>query len=78
MAQSFPWPVTDDELALNRALEDVVAAFGEAGPLEEAWLREAAASLIVEAYNQGVRDQQVLARHVLKTLKRGRPSQLGL
>ena len=78
MAQSFPWPITDDELVLNRALEDVVAAFGEAGPLEEAWLREAAANLIVEAYNQGIRDQQVLAHHVLKTLKHGRPSQLGL
>ena len=47
MAQSFPWPVTDDELVLSNALDDVVAAHSEAGPLEEAWLREAAANLIL-------------------------------
>jgi len=35
MAQTFPWPVTDDELVLNRTLENVVAAYGDAGPLEE-------------------------------------------
>jgi hypothetical protein len=73
MAQSFPWPVTDDELVLSNALDDVVAAHSEAGPLEEAWLREAAANLILEAYHQGVRDQGVLAHYALKTLKRGRP-----
>jgi hypothetical protein len=40
MAQTFPWPVTDEELVVNRALENVVAAYGDAGPLEEAWLRK--------------------------------------
>jgi hypothetical protein len=73
MAQTFPGPVTDDELVLNRALENVVAAFGDAGPLEEAWLREIAANLIIEAYDQGVRDGDVLVRHALKTLRRGQP-----
>jgi hypothetical protein len=73
MAQTFPWPVTDDELVLNRTLENVVAAYGDAGPLEEAWLREAAANLIIEAYNQGVRDEDVLVHHALRTLSRGRP-----
>jgi hypothetical protein len=73
MAQTFPWPVTDEELVLNEALEDVVAAYSEAGPLEEAWIREAAANLILEAYNQGARDQDVLAHYALKTLGRGRP-----
>jgi hypothetical protein len=73
MAQTLPWPVTDDELALNRALENVVAAYGDAGPLEAAWLREIAANLIIEAYDQGVRDEDVLVRQVLKTLRRGRP-----
>jgi hypothetical protein len=72
MAQTFPWPVTDDELVLNRTLENVVAAYGDAGPLEEAWLREAAANLIIEAYSQGVRDEDVLAHHALRTLRRGR------
>jgi hypothetical protein len=50
MAQTFPWPVTDDELALNRALENVVAAYGDAGPSEAAWLREIAANLIIEVF----------------------------
>jgi hypothetical protein len=72
MAQTFPWPVTDDELVLNTALENVVAAFGEAGPLEEAWLREIAANLIIEAYDQGVRDEDMLVHQVLKTLRRRR------
>ena len=71
--QTFPWPVTDDELVLNRALENVVAAYADAGPLEAAWLREAAANLIIQTYDRGVRDGDVLVRHTLKTLKRGRP-----
>ena len=72
MAQTFPWPVTDDELVLNTALEHVVATYGDAGPLEEAWLRKAAANLIFEAYDQGIRDEDVLVHQVLKTL-RARP-----
>jgi hypothetical protein len=72
MAQTFPWPVTDDELVLNRALENVVAVYGDAGPLEAAWLREIAANLIIEAYDQGIRDGDVLVHHALKTLRRGR------
>jgi hypothetical protein len=73
MAQTVPWPVTDDELVLNRALENVVAAYGDAGPLEEAWLREAAANLIIPAYDQGVREEDVLVHRVLKAMRRGRP-----
>jgi hypothetical protein len=73
MAQTFPWPVTDDELVLNTAIEKVVAAYGDAGPLEAAWLREIAANLIIDAYDQGVRDGDVLVHQVLKTLRRGRP-----
>jgi hypothetical protein len=58
---------------LNRALENVVAAYGNAGLFEEAWLRKAAAKLIFEAYDQGIRDEDVLVHQVLKTLRRGRP-----
>jgi hypothetical protein len=72
MAQTFPWPVTDDELVLNTALENVVAAYGDAGPLEAAWLREIAANLVIEAYDQGIRDEDMLVRHALRTLSRGR------
>ena len=60
MVQTFSWLVTDDELVLNRALENVLAAYGDAGPLEETWLHEAAANLIIEAYDQGIRDEDVL------------------
>jgi hypothetical protein len=73
MAQTFPWPVTDEELVVNRALENVVTAYGDAGRLEEAWLRKTAANLIFEAYDQGIRDEEVLVHQVLKTLRRGRP-----
>ena len=73
MAQTFPWPVTDDELVVTRALENVVAAYGDAGRLEEAWLRKTAANLIFEAYDQGICDEDVLVHQVLKTLRRGRP-----
>jgi hypothetical protein len=60
MAQTFPWPVTDDELVLTDALEKAIAAYCEAGPSDEARIREAAANLILEAFNQGVRDQMCL------------------
>jgi len=70
MAQTFPWPVTEDELILANALDDVMAAYGDVGETEEAWVREVSAKLIVEAYSQGVRDEDVLAHYALKTLGR--------
>jgi hypothetical protein len=72
MAQTFPWPVTEEQLILANALDDVMAAYGAVGETEEAWVRDAAAKLIVEAYNQGVRDEDVLAHYALKSLARGR------
>ena len=42
MSAEFPWPVTDDELLLNQALEDVVAACETRGNHETGYLREAA------------------------------------
>jgi tRNA(Arg) A34 adenosine deaminase TadA len=72
MAQTFPWPVTDDELVLNRALDSVVAAYGTAGGLEADRLRKAAAKLIFEAHDQGIRDEDVIVHQVLNTLRRGR------
>jgi hypothetical protein len=72
MVQLFSWPVTDDQLTLANALDDVMAAYGEVGAEEEAWVREASAKLIVEAYGQGVRDEDQLAHYALKSLVRGR------
>jgi hypothetical protein len=45
---------------------------GDVGETEEAWVRDAAAKLIVEAYSQGARDEDVLAHYALKSLARGR------
>jgi hypothetical protein len=61
MANTFPWPVTDDELLLTNALADVM----QACQADE----EAAANLIIEAYNQGVREQTVLVRYALEKLQ---------
>lgn len=68
----FPWPVTDDELLLNEALENVLAAYEPRGDHEAEWVREAACRLIMEAYDQGVRDREMLVHHALKTLRQGR------
>jgi hypothetical protein len=61
MANTFPWPVTDDELLLTNALADVM----QACQADE----EAAANLIIEAYNQGVREQTVLVHYALEKLQ---------
>jgi hypothetical protein len=71
MASTFPWPVTEDQLILANALDEVMAAYGDVGETEQAWVRDAAAKLIVEAYYQGVRDEDVLAHYALKSLARG-------
>jgi hypothetical protein len=72
MPASFPWPVTDDALFLNHVLDQVVAAYEPRGENEAAWIAEAAGKLIVEAYQQGVRDPDTLVHYALKTLRRGR------
>jgi hypothetical protein len=69
----FPWPVTDEELRLDNALARVRAAYQAKGATEESWVREAAAKLIIEAYEQGIRDEEVLVHYALKALHRGRP-----
>ncbi len=71
MVADFPWPITDDELVLNNALARVMSAYEARGENEEGFVREAAANLIVEAYSQGIRDADVLARYALKALRSG-------
>ena len=72
MLLNFPWPITDQELLLNNALERTLTAYEPRGANEAEWVRDAAANLIVEAYNLGVRDEEALAHHALKALKLGR------
>ena len=61
MLLSFPWPITDEDLLLNNALELTMTAYKPRGENEAEWEQEAAANLIVEAHNQGVRDEEALA-----------------
>lgn len=72
MTANFPWPVTDDELLLNNALEDVMRLYNARGRNEQDYVQEAATNLIVEAYNQGVRDEGALVHYALKTLSQGK------
>lgn len=72
----FPWPVADDELLLNQALADVIKAYGPAGENEAALVRGAASNWIMEAYEQGVRDEATLVHFALKALRGGRTRRL--
>jgi hypothetical protein len=68
---SFPWPITEDELLLNRALEAVLANYHPRGEQEAALVQEAAGNLIAQAYEHGVRDEQALIHYALKRLRDG-------
>lgn len=71
MTPGFPWPVSDEELLLNTALEHTLAVYEPRGDNEAEWVRDAAGNLIVEAYNQGVRDEETLVHYALKSLRSG-------
>jgi hypothetical protein len=65
---SFPWPLTDDQLLLNEALEDVLASSRQSEPREkdeQEWLYVSAIDLILNAYEQGVRDRETLVNNAL-------------
>ena len=68
---NFPWPVSDEDLLLNTALERTLAAYEPRGGNEAEWVRNAAGELIIEAYNQGVRDEETLVHYALRTLRSG-------
>jgi hypothetical protein len=62
----FPSPISDDELLLNNALAAVMASYGDGGEEDRKLVREAEAHLLIEAYDQGVRDEEVLIRYATK------------
>jgi hypothetical protein len=68
MVTDFPWPITDDDLLLNNALTIVMNTLKVNDGNEDSLPQEEAAELIVEAYNQGIRDSDILAHHALKAL----------
>jgi hypothetical protein len=69
---SFQSPVPADNLLLNQALSDVLAAHSPAGENERTLISGAASNWIMEAYEQGVRDKRVLASYALKAMRDGR------
>jgi hypothetical protein len=70
----FPWPITDDELILNNALAIVMNRLAAGDQNQERLPVEEAAELIVEAYNQGIREPDKLAHHALKALRADGPT----
>ena len=70
---AFPWPVTEDERLLTRALASAMNIYEPRGQNEEELIQEAAANLIIKAYNQGVRDEETLTHYALRSLRQGRP-----
>lgn len=65
--------VTEDELLLTNAIESVMSTYEARGRNEETLVQEAAANLIIEAYNQGITDEETLVHYALRPLRRGRP-----
>ena len=70
---AFPWPVTEVERLLTRALASAMNIYEPRGQNEEELIQEAAANLIIKAYNQGVRDEETLTHYALRSLRQGRP-----
>jgi hypothetical protein len=71
---SFPWPVTDDELALNDALEIVMRYFDL--PLDEkdyASVEKFAAQAIFEDWKAGTRHKIILANKAIAAVEESHP-----
>ena len=69
MSARFPWPVTDEELLLNNAVERTLKAYESSGAHAPRRVRDVAAKLVVEAYDQGARDEKTLAHYALNALR---------
>ena len=71
---SFPWPVTDDELVLNDALNIVMRYFDL--PLDEqdhASVEKFAAEFILKEWKAGVRHELVLANKAIQAVEEHHP-----
>jgi hypothetical protein len=51
-----------------------MSSYEARGTNEETLVQEAAANLIIKAYNQAIRDEETLAHYALRSLRRGRSS----
>src|SRR5215211_7338275 len=73
-AMSFPWPVTDDELVLNDALEIVMRYFDL--PLSEqdyASVEKFAAQAIFDDWKAGTRHKIILANKAIAAVEENHP-----
>jgi hypothetical protein len=71
---SFPWPVTDDELVLDEALDMVMRYFEL--PQDEgeyAGVESFAGQTIMEDWRRGVRDKAVLANKAIVEIEERHP-----
>ena len=71
---SFPWPVTDDELVLNDALDIVMRYFDP--PLDQhdyASVERFAADCIFQAWKAGTRHKLALANKAIQAVEERHP-----
>jgi DNA invertase Pin-like site-specific DNA recombinase len=61
----FPWPITDGELLLDNTMARLLDSFSED---ERALIRDDVARHLIHAYNEGVRDENILVRYAAKAL----------
>jgi hypothetical protein len=71
---SFPWPVTDDELVLDHAL-DIVMRYFDLPPDEEQYaaVESFAAEAIMAEWRSGVRNRVVLANKAIAEVEEHHP-----
>ena len=71
---SFPWPVTDDELVLDHAL-DIVMRYFDLPPDEEehASVESFAGQAIMADWRRGVRNEVVLANKAIAEVEKNHP-----
>jgi hypothetical protein len=73
-AMSFPWPVTDDELALNNALDIAMRYFDLPHDEEQyAGVESFAGEAIMAEWRRGVRNKVVLANKAIAEVEEHHP-----
>jgi hypothetical protein len=71
---SFPWPVTDDELVLNNALDIAMRYFDLPSDEEEyAGVESFAGEAIMADWRRGVRNKTVLANKAIAEVEEHHP-----
>jgi hypothetical protein len=76
---SFPWPVTDDELVLNQALDIAMRYFDLPHDEQEyAGVESFVGEAIMAEWRRGVRDKAVLANKAIAEVEEHHPLGNGL